>query len=403
MKRIATLLALLLCCVATVSAQKKIPHVHITCNEGKERRTEIILPQIKGFNCYKADFHIHTSYSDGCVTPAGRVSEAWYDGLDIIAITDHLESHSGVKRFLKVTAPYNKSGKPTPYSPPGSTKMPKSGIDPGLKVDFNAIHQEAAKHNERKGYGMLIVKGCEMARNNEKLGHFNALFVEDLNSIYSFDIRESFQKVKQQGGIIIHNHPGNIERFNPEWHAEVRKLGMIDGIEVANGNRFYPQMVNRCVDEKLIMFGNTDVHDLSEHRYSVVDCFRTMTIVLAKECTEKAIKKALLKRRTIVYSGGDLIGEEKWLAELLNASVDCRLAKVNEKKGSRTFALTNTSSLTYRLRYGKAIYELEPFKTTFVNIGKNKQTGEFRPLKLRVENMWVTDYKHPSIEITLDK
>ena len=402
MKRLL-LFASAILCLASAEAQKKAPVVHLTCQEGSARRTEIILPQVKGFNCYKADFHIHTSYSDGSVTPAGRVSEAWYDGLDIIAITDHLESHSGVKRFLKVTAPYNKSGKPTPYSPPGSTKMPKSGIDPGLKVDFNAIHQEAAMHNERKGYGMLIVKGCEMARNKEKLGHFNALFVEDLNSIYSFDIRESFQKVKQQGGIIIHNHPGSIEQFNPEWHAEVRKLGMIDGIEVANGYRFYPQMLDRCVDENLIIFGNTDAHDLIEHKYSTTGCFRTMTIVLAKECTEKAIKKALLKRRTIVYSGGDLIGEEKWLTELLNASVDCRLAKVYEKKGSRTFALTNMSSFTYRLRYGKVVYELEPFKTTFVSLGKNKQTGEYRPLKLRVENMWVTNYKHPSIEIKLDK
>ena len=54
-------------------------------------RTEIILPEIKGYNAYKADFHVHTIYSDGEVTPRERIREACYDGLDIIAITDHLE------------------------------------------------------------------------------------------------------------------------------------------------------------------------------------------------------------------------------------------------------------------------------------------------------------------------
>ncbi|MBE6174696.1 MAG: hypothetical protein E7147_04005 [Rikenellaceae bacterium] len=402
MKRILLLLSALLC-VAGAEAQKKAPIVHLTCPESSVRRTEIILPTVKGFNCYKADFHIHTSYSDGVVTPAGRVDEAWYDGLDIIAITDHLESHSGVKRFLKVSAPYNKSGKPTRYLVPGSTKMPKSGIDPGLKVDFNAIHEEAVKHNQRKGYNLLLIKGCEMARNNEKLGHYNTLFVEDLNSLYAFELKEAFLNVKKQGGIIIHNHPGNVDKYENEWHADVYSSGLIDGVEVANGIRFYPYMVRRCVDNKLTMFGNTDTHGLINHKYSTIGTFRTMTIVLAKECTEKAVKDAILKRRTIAYSGGDLIGEEKWLAEFLNAAVDCRMVSENEKKGTRKYALTNMSSITYRLRRGRITYELEPFKTTFVDFGKDKETGKYRLPKLRAENMWIADYKHPTIELSLDK
>ncbi|MBR0339940.1 MAG: PHP domain-containing protein, partial [Alistipes sp.] len=202
------LAAFALSAIVTADAQKKIPPVHRTCNESTFRRTEIILPQVKGYNCYKGDFHVHTSYSDGVVTPAGRVSEAWYDGLDIIAITDHLEGHSGVRRFFKVTAPYNKNGKPTRYVAAGSTAMPKSGKDPGVKIDFNAIHKEAESANKSKGYGLLLIKGCEMARNKLKLGHYNALFVEDLNTIYNYDIREAFHNVKKQGGIVIHNHPG---------------------------------------------------------------------------------------------------------------------------------------------------------------------------------------------------
>ena len=55
-------------------------------------RTEIFLPQVNGYNVYKADLHTHTLYSDGSVMPAFRVLEAWQQGLDVIAITDHLES-----------------------------------------------------------------------------------------------------------------------------------------------------------------------------------------------------------------------------------------------------------------------------------------------------------------------
>ena len=403
MKTLLLILAFTGLCISSAEAQKKIPISFATCNESTVRRTEIILPQVKGFNCYKADLHVHTSYSDGAVTPAGRVNEAWYDGLDILAITDHLESHGGVNRFFKVTAPYNKNGKPTRYVVPGSTKMPKNGIDPGLKIDFNAIHKEAERANNSKGYNLLLIKGCEMARNNEKLGHFNALFVDDLNAIYNFDIRESFRNVHKQGGLIVHNHPGNVEANNPEWHEAVRKEGLIDGIEVANGLRYYPPMVTRCVKEKLFMVGCTDTHDVTRHRYSSIGCFRTMTFIFAKELTEDAIKEALLKRRSIAYSGGDLIGEEEWLGEFLNASIHCQLVKVDKKSESRTFALTNMSSIAYELRRGKTVYTLEPFKTTTLTWGKDKKTGKLANPRFRVDNMWIADHKNPYFDIDIDK
>ena len=57
----------------------------------KEVRKEIILPQVRGLNIYKADLHTHTIFSDAHVTPEYRVQEAWRDGLDAIAITEHVE------------------------------------------------------------------------------------------------------------------------------------------------------------------------------------------------------------------------------------------------------------------------------------------------------------------------
>lgn len=395
MKRLFLTLLAASICIFGADAQKKIPHSARLDNEVKSARTEIILPQVKGFNCYKGDFHIHTTYSDGRVNPDGRVSEAWYDGLDVIAITDHYEGTSGLSKALKIAAPQN-GGTPIAYKSAKKLNTPPA--------DFNAIHQEAVKAAEKSGYPMLIIKGCEMARNAQSHGHFNALFLEDINTVYDPDMAEAFRKVKKQKGIIIHNHPAWRRKTSDktEFHEKVYGEGLIDGVEVVNGGTFYPHIVRRCLDEKLTMFANTDAHGLTSG-YSKAGHHRTMTLIFAKNLTEKAIKDAILKRRTIAYAKGCLIGEESWLVEFLNAAVDCKVVKEDAKKGNRTYMLTNMSSITYKLRRGKTIYELEPFKTLMVNFGKDKKSGNYNLPKFRVDNMWHIDYQHPTVEIALDK
>ncbi|HVN79143.1 MAG TPA: PHP domain-containing protein, partial [Terriglobia bacterium] len=54
-------------------------------------RTEIEIPNIPGYLSLKCDFHVHTVFSDGLVWPTVRIEEAWRDGLDALALTDHLE------------------------------------------------------------------------------------------------------------------------------------------------------------------------------------------------------------------------------------------------------------------------------------------------------------------------
>ena len=59
---------------------------------GKENiRENINIPGFDGYEVLKCDFHIHTVFSDGRVWPDMRVNEAWQQGLDAIAITDHIE------------------------------------------------------------------------------------------------------------------------------------------------------------------------------------------------------------------------------------------------------------------------------------------------------------------------
>ena len=53
---------------------------------------KIVIPNIEGYKTLKGDFHIHTVFSDATVWPTTRVQEAIWEGLDVIAITDHVDS-----------------------------------------------------------------------------------------------------------------------------------------------------------------------------------------------------------------------------------------------------------------------------------------------------------------------
>ena len=379
------------------SAQKPIPHAVRMLKTGGAQRTEIILPQVNGYNVYKGDFHVHTSYSDGCINPAGRINEAWLDGLDIVAITDHYEGHSGVKKFLKVTAPYNEDGQPTAYQTPSKVGS--------VKIDFEAIHAEAEAQMKKGGYPMLLVKGCEMARNAKTHGHFNCLFLKNFDNLYSKDMAEAFRKVKAQDGIIIHNHPAWRRDTSDKtpFHEQVYGEGLIDGVEVVNGATFYPHMVKRCIDEKLTMFANTDIHNISSYTRMPVKHFRPMTLILAKELTEKAVKDAILKHRTLAYTAGNVIGTEALLVDFLNASLDCRVVMENLEKESRKYQITNFSSIPYTLRRGKKTYTVAPFKSIYVDLGKEKNSKKYAAPKFTVENMWHVDYKHPVVTLEIDK
>ena len=401
MKKILLVLAFAGLCISSVDAQnatgKKVPHSARLSNNVPARRTEIILPSVNGFNCYKGDFHIHTSFSDGNVTPGARILEAWYDGLDIVAITDHYEGQKGIKTFFKVAAGHADEGQTFSYKSASKTGK--------VSTDFEAIHKLAEAQIEKSGLPMLLVRGCEMARNAQSHGHFNVLFLSHFNDLYNKDMAQAFRNAKKQGAIIIHNHPAWRRKTSDktEFHQQVYNEGLIDGVEVVNGTTFYPQIVRRCLDEKLTMYANTDEHGMTASRFDSAGFHRTMTLVFAKNLTEKAVKDALLKQRTLAYAAGTLIGEESLLKDFLNAAVDCRITKIDEKKGNRTFQVTNMSSITYRLRRGKLIYELEPFKSLQFSLGKDKKTGKFVEPKFSVENMYHVDYKHPSIVLEIDK
>ncbi len=399
MKRLLAIAVLALIALNTSAqfyATQDFEHAIRFFNRPAERR-EIILPTIDGYRLYKADFHTHTIYSDGDVTPRQRVREAWYDGLDIVAITDHLEIRTYEKFMLKVLAPYN-TGKPFKYQNAGiANKKDKSYP---VMANLNAAYDEAVYYTERENLPIMVVRGTEIWRNTKSIGEFNALFLKDINAICHEDLFESFRRVKEQGGLIMHNHPGYTRTTTAIAEGEQERAyseGWIDGVEAVNSTTLYPDIISRCIDRNLFMAANTDAHRPTSHDWPAGgEFFRTMTFIMAKSCTEEDIKEALKAGRTIGYVANNLVGSEKHLAAFINEAVTCRVVAENRKKGEVTYSLTNCCSVPFVLHRGKSIHTLAPFTTRNFTLKEGTQP------RFVVDNMWHANEQHPTVVIAID-
>lgn len=392
MKRLFLALLLVGALCIDVAAQKKIPET-VTFIQGHTRRTEIIVPEkVNGLNVYKADLHSHSIYSDAELTPEQRVREAWFDGLDIFALTDHVEYRRHEPTMLKFLKGYTGG---TAKKPINHNVIRKDATEQGILADLNIPTKLAQKAAKPYGEALLIIPGCEITREPKTIGHFNALFTTDNNTIYDADPLQSLRNAKKQGALITHNHPGWRRKTcdMTEWEKQAYGEGLIDGVEIMNGFWFYPKTMRRCIDNKLYMLGCTDVHGLTSI-YRQNNIYRTMTFVFAKSNTLKDVRKALEKGQTLAYSSGNIAGDAKLLQDFFKASVDCKFLSTS-KKGD-TYALTNRTSIAYKIRRGKSVVELPPFETITLSAGKNKE-GAHNDLSFYVANMWEVDYKQVKI------
>lgn len=390
MKKLFALLIAIIPLVATAQYNPDIVHTNISTTA---QRTEIILPEVNGYTLYKADLHIHSFYSDGHCSPRYRVREAWLDGLDIVAITDHIEYRGNEQYFLEHLKGYT-DGKVIKAR--NRVVIEKPATEEGILVDLNLSVREAKK--EAKKYDMLIIPAAEITREPVKIGHYNVLFSTDNNKIYDPDPMQALRNARAQGALIMHNHPGwkrkSVEKT--EFEVKAYNEGLIDGIEVVNGSQFYPKIIDRAIEEKLFMASTTDIHPTTAEFYRLKGDLRNMTFILAKDKSLKSIREALEQNRTIGYSGGQIIGEEELLKAFFIAGVKARLLDT-DKKGKRSILVTNTTSLTFRLRRGKGIsHELSPFQSIYYTVDKGKN------LTVTVDNMWIGDHKHPNITIPVE-
>lgn len=393
-------LSLLILLVSAFSASAQIKESVLRYNPGalaeKGVRNEIYIPQVMGYNVYKADLHTHTIYSDGEMTPALRVNEAWCDGLDIIAITDHMEYRRIEREMFQYMDRYVDAA----YRGKGAVNTNVLNRDPdskGILVDFNVGSKAAAK--EAKRLGIMAIQGVEITRG--KLGDYNALFTTDNNALYDPNLEQTIRNARAQGAFIMHNHPQYSKRTEstlPKHCEEFYAKGLIDGIELANGFNRYDRLFDYCFKGNYTPFATSDSHYLMSARFPNAgkEYYRNMTLILAKDCTEESIKEALYAHRTIAYSANILIGEEELLTELFKACVEVRKVGTDWKKLG--VVVKNNSSLPFAIsKDGKNEYVVPANGTAIVYVRRGDKV-----LNLTVTNMLYGVGKSPKISFKLE-
>ena len=392
MKRILALLAVF-CGVYTVSAQyyqdAQNPDILHIRQPRNLVRTEFIIPNLDGYNGYKADLHTHTTYSDGSVGMSGRLEDAWKDGLDVMAVTEHLEYRASEPDMVKWMRGYVKRG-----AKAENYYITRYKVQPERK-DIHTDFQYPVEHaiREAKPYDITIIPGIEITREPIAYGHFNALFTTDNNAIHAPTCEQAIRNAKAQGAIIMHNHPGwrrkSMEMH--EWDRMVYDEKLIDGIEVMNTAEFYPKAITRALKYNLFMSSNSDIHGVTER----VDgqTRRNMTFIYAKDKSLASLREALEAHRTIAYSFGTIAGEETLLRKFVKAALEVREAGA-DRKGKMQYVVKNNTSVEFLVHFeGGNPIVVAPLSSAFIKELKSGQTT------LVIANAWCGEDKHITISV----
>lgn len=323
-------------CASIISFTVALTQLALAHEPITRARTPVHIPDIPGYLTLKCDFHIHTIFSDGLVWPTVRSEEAWREGLDAIAITDHIE-----------------------YQP--------------HKADVSTNHNRSYQLARQTGddLDLLVIKGSEITHKMPP-GHINAIFLTNSEPVATGDWKEQTRIAHEQGAFIFWNHPGWAAQQKDgktlwyDEHSWLLEQGFLQGIEVVNDRDYYPEAHRWAIEKKLTMLSNSDIHPPLNLEFNVHEDndHRPLTLVFAKERTREAIKEALFARRTAVYSGDKLIGDAQFLKPIFANSVQFVKPSVQITSKDKYFLqLANTSDLTYELESVGEVADLSIPKT----------------------------------------
>ncbi|MDF1576318.1 MAG: Sb-PDE family phosphodiesterase [Bacteroidales bacterium] len=348
-------------------------------DEPQENSRAIEFPHIPGYVTLKCDLHIHTVFSDGHVWPGIRVQEALRDGLDVISITDHIE--------------YQPHQKEIPHP------------------DRNTSYELALK--AAQGTGLLVIPGTEITRSMPP-GHFNAVFVQDVNKMNQQDVMEVFREAKRQGAFVFWNHPHwTAQRPDgvatlTEMHLELLEEGLFAGIEVYNDDTYSGEALEIANKYGLTLLGNSDVHGLVDWTYQVPEGgHRPLTLVFAREKSAEAMQRAMEQRQTVVWFKNTLVGHPEFLIPLLEASLEVTrtgkgaVPEVQIRNHSDAdLILENISD--YSLHNFAPVFVLKAHTKTSLMV-KTLEPLESFELRFRVLNAYTAANQHPQIKLPAEQ
>jgi len=244
----------------------------------------------------KVDLHLHTTASDGVLTPSQLVVAAVRCGLRVIAITDH-DSTEGIAEALEAAQAY-----PSLTVIPGvelSTDIPKGEVHIlGYYIDYRDAEFQARLHRlrhsrvdraqrmlaklERLGMPLRWERVLELADGGAVGRPHIARALMEAGYVASF--QEAFERyigrdgpayaerdkltppeavalLARVGGLPVLSHPGDLDGLDG-YLAQLKEAGLV-GVE-AYYNGYDPQISHRLLEAarryQLIVTGGSDYH-----------------------------------------------------------------------------------------------------------------------------------------------
>ena len=330
------------CCLVLVAtlllAAAALAHGPLRTGDPGERVIEF--PDVAGRLTLVVDLHTHSVFSDGHVWPNVRVAEAIRDGLDAMAVTEHLEWQPHLEDI------------PHP--------------------DRNRSYQEALA-SLPEGAELIVIADSEITRSAPH-GHMNAVFISDANTLFRVDAppepftardyfrvagehpaQSAIDEANRQGAFVFWNHSwsdfDDRRTVITDFHGDNAAAGKLHGIEVANGRTYSEESFRIALEHDLTLVGVSDVHNLIDWDYEPHNGgHRPVNLVFALEKSAESIRQALFEGRTAVWWKNLLIARERDMAPLLAASLTAESPGYDGDMRVLEVVLSNHSDAAFGLR-----------------------------------------------------
>lgn len=378
-------------------------------NDYKDMDRIINFPNTEKYKVIVADLHTHSVFSDGAVWPNVRVEEAVRDGIDLLAITEHLEyqphiddiPHPDRNRSFDIAEDIAKNKDLTVINGAEITRMfPPGHINAIFIEDANKlIYLDEAKISEAKEILKEVPE--ESLTNYEDLS-----WLEDAALASLWPVKSALIEARNQNAFTFWNHPAwSSEEFigQPmlrEIHKEFFRDNLLHGIEVANGDGYSEEAFRIALEYGLTVLGTSDVHGLIDWDYpSSIGAHRPVTLILSESNSSDAIKSSLFSGKTVVWFKNNLIGLENNILELTNSYLKAKKVEILENSDIARVEIENVSDVRFIIQVldqssvvnESNLIEIAPNEKTVLQIDNGIDKGS---LDVKILNAFIAPNKN---------
>jgi hypothetical protein len=219
---------------------------------------------------FLADFHIHSTFSDGKLPIPSLIDLYGSRGFGAIAITDHLCEEDSIV------------GKAARYIGHSLTRA-------SFPIYLEILKSEAARAWDQ--YRMIVIPGVELSKNsinNHRSAHVLGLGISEFIRADA-DVADLVMSIKRQGALAIAAHPVSTRKLEKQtfelWNRKEELAPLFDAWEVASG----PYLFDEVMRAKLPKVASSDLHhprQLSSWK-TVFDCERHQDAIFRAICDQE--------------------------------------------------------------------------------------------------------------------